>query len=87
MSFSIVGAGDEVRLVGGPPGRVGGGKNAGCGGSSFAIFSRRRILDVALSVTEMALSVWWSWQLADGFPRDFGALSRAGSADVLHFCH
>ena len=37
---SVVGAGDEVRLVGDPPGRVGGGKNAGCGGSSFAIFSR-----------------------------------------------
>ena len=30
-------------------------------------------------------SVRWSWQLADGFPRGFGALSRAGSADVLHF--
>ena len=35
------------------------------------------------SGTELMSSVWWSWQLADGVPRGVGALSRAGSADVL----
>ena len=38
---------------------------------------------MASSVTEMALSVWWSRQLADEVLRGFGSLSRAVSAEVL----
>ena len=58
LLVTIVCTGDRMRLDVGPPGRVGGGKNAGCEGSSFAIFSRLWELWMRrFSCTELMLSV------------------------------
>ena len=66
---SIVFAGNGMCLDGGPPGRVGGGKNAGLRGSSLNGFSPSvEAPDVAFFVHGVGV-VREMRQLADGVPR------------------
>ena len=71
---SIVCAGDGMRLDGGPPGRVGGGKNAGLRGSSLdCFFPSVETLDVAFFVHGVGV-VREMRQLAERGPLRFGTL-------------
>ena len=68
-----------------PPGKAGGGKNAGLKGSSLNYFSRQwKFWRWRFSYTESTLSVRWAGQLALG-PLAVEELVEARSAGVLLF--